>query len=266
MSPERRLDATVIENDAQHITNFLLGIEAKAEAARQDLLDYELKDIRQKLDYTPVDTASSNNLVDTRILEKTPVITPYSLEKVIPVSPVSEETTQKSRFNIEQIITDEDDRLLVIIGPCSIHDPETALEFAEWALEMREKFGETLEIVMRAYFEKPRTELGWKGFINDSELDDSCDMNLGIVKSRMLACQITNAGVPIATERLNALTPQFFNGLIAYDTIGARNTSDQKAREYASGTSSPVGFKNTTEGSIKTATEAVVAAELRILS
>jgi 3-deoxy-7-phosphoheptulonate synthase len=113
---------------------------------------------------------------------------------------------------------------------------------------------------MRAYMEKPRTELGWKGFIYDPLLDESDDINLGVAATRMLTCQITELGVPIAMERLNALTPQYVNALVAYDTIGARNTTDQKSREYASATSSPVGFKNTPEGSIEAAAQAVVSA------
>lgn len=269
MSPEVRIASGIIEDNAQHITALLLEIEATADKVAVGSLDRalqasaDLARIRNDLGYSQDDLATTEDLdklVNTRIESITPVISPHALEKALPLSKKSAETTRTSRFNIEKILTGEDDRLIVIVGPCSIDDPGTALEYAHWLVGMREKYGDTLEIVMRAYFEKPRTVVGWKGIINDPNLDNSCDTNLGVVKSRMLACQMTNMGAPLATERLNALTPQFFNGLMAYDAIGANNSSDQKAREYGSGSSSPVGFKNTKDGSVEVAVEAVITA------
>jgi len=182
------------------------------------------------------------------------------LEEALPLSVESARTTQQARQAIGDILTGRDKRLLVITGPCSIHDGDAALEYAHMVAEWRQRYGDKLEIVMRAYPEKPRTELGWKGLVYDPRLDDSYDINLGLTLTRLIACRITELGVPIAMERLNALTPQYVNGLVAYDAIGARNTTDQKAREYASGTSSPVGFKNTPDGGAEDAVSAVVAA------
>lgn len=231
-------------------------IDAKAQAAEAELLTT----VRRQLDYNETPDPGSSKLVDTRVTGKTTVLTPKLLSAVLPVSKRSTQTTARSRKAIVNILRHKDDRLLVIVGPCSIHNPKSALEYAGHILKWRERYSGQLEIVMRAYIEKPRTELGWKGFIYDPMLDGSDDINLGLVATRMLDCQITNLGVPIAIERLNALTPQYLNSLVAYDVIGARNTTDQKSREYASATSSPVGFKNTPEGSIKAAAEAIVAA------
>ncbi len=259
MSPETTPQLNPI-HEAERIKDSLLRIQERAaEVAEQTELQL-LENVREDLGYKPTTEINEDDIVDTRIAEKTPVLTPKALAQVLPVTEESANTTRKSRSSIEAILSSKDDRLVAIVGPCSIHDAESALEYASWLYEQREFHKDNLEIVMRAYMAKPRTELGWKGFEYDPRLDDSNDINLGIVLSRMLSCQITNLGMPIAMERLNANTPQYFNGLVAYDAIGARNTTDQKAREYASGTSSPVGFKNTPEGSIQAAAEAVVAA------
>jgi 3-deoxy-7-phosphoheptulonate synthase len=259
MSPETTPQLNPI-HEAERIKDSLLRIQERAAAVAEQTELQLLENVREDLGYKPTTEINEDDIVDTRIAEKTPVLTPKALAQVLPVTEESANTTRKSRSSIEAILSSKDDRLVAIVGPCSIHDAESALEYASWLYEQREFHKDNLEIVMRAYMAKPRTELGWKGFEYDPRLDDSNDINLGIVLSRMLSCQITNLGMPIAMERLNANTPQYFNGLVAYDAIGARNTTDQKAREYASGTSSPVGFKNTPEGSIQAAAEAVVAA------
>lgn len=241
---------TPVLKESARIKAELLKVQAEIEAAAQAT--------EAKLLATA--DPGSIKLVDTRVAGKTTVLTPKMLAAMLPVSKRSAQTTKQSRQAITDILQHKDDRLLVIVGPCSIHDPKAALEYAEHISRWRERYGGRLEIVMRTYIEKPRTELGWKGFVYDPLLDGSNDINLGLVAARMLACQITGLGVPIAVERLNALTPQYLNSLVAYDVIGARNTTDQKSREYASASSSPVGFKNTPEGSITAAAQAIVSA------
>jgi len=260
--PEIQPDTDILAA-AGKIKDVLLKVQAKVEAAASAAEADLLKDCQQQLgSATQAQKASSatKTLVDTRIAAVTPVITPKMLAAVTPVSDDSARTTGQSRQAITDILNHQASKLLVIVGPCSIHDPKAALEYASHVAKWREQYGGSLEIIMRAYMEKPRTELGWKGFIYDPLLDGSDDINLGVTATRLLAGRITGLGVPIAMERLNALTPQYVNALVAYDTIGARNTTDQKAREYASGTSSPVGFKNTPEGSIEAAAQAVVSA------
>jgi 3-deoxy-7-phosphoheptulonate synthase len=158
------------------------------------------------------------------------------------------------------ILAGADDRLVVIAGPCSIHDPAAALEYAAFVARMRERHGDDLEILMRTYTEKPRTEVDWKGFVYDPFLDGSSRISVGLVATRMLMCRITAIGVPVAAEPLNALTPQYVNGLVTYNAVGARNVTDQTARERVSGFSSVIGFKNSPEGSIEAAVQAVMAA------
>lgn len=252
---------TPVLDESAKIKNRLLKVQAEIEAAAKAAADKLLETARQELGYDETAAAGSDQLVDSRVTSKTTVLTPKLLAGVLPVSKRSAQTTADSRQSIVDILRHKDQRLIAIVGPCSIHDPKSALEYAKRVKEWRERYGDQLEVVMRAYIEKPRTELGWKGFIYDPLLDGSDDINLGLVAARMLACQITDMGVPIAVERLNALTPQYLNALVAYDVIGARNTTDQKSREYASATSSPVGFKNTPEGSIQVAAQAIVSAK-----
>lgn len=158
------------------------------------------------------------------------------------------------------IIRQESDRLLVAVGPCSIHDPEAALEYARrfWALSQR--LSEDLCIVMRAYLEKPRTSVGWKGLINDPDLDETFDINKGLRTSRQLFADIAQIGMPIVTEMLDTITPQYFDNLISFGAVGARTTESQLHRELASGVSFPVGFKNGTDGSTAVALNAIRAA------
>jgi 3-deoxy-7-phosphoheptulonate synthase len=158
------------------------------------------------------------------------------------------------------VLAGTDDRVVVIAGPCSIHDPAAALEYAAFLTRMRERHGDDLEILMRTYTEKPRTEVDWKGFAYDPFLDGSSRISVGLVATRMLMCRITELGVPVAAEPLNALTPQYVNGLVTYNGVGARNVTDQTARERVSGFSSVIGFKNSPEGSVDAAIQAIVAA------
>jgi 3-deoxy-7-phosphoheptulonate synthase len=252
---------TPILKESAKIKDRLLKVQSEIEAAGQAVEAKLLTDARHELGYNAADDAGSQELIDSRVSGKTTVLSPKMLAAILPVSQNSAQTTRSSRVAITAILEHKDQRLVAIVGPCSIHDPKAALEYAEHVKQWRQKYGDQLEIVMRTYIEKPRTELGWKGFIYDPLLDGSDDINLGLVATRMLACQITAIGVPIAVERLNALTPQYLNALVAYDVIGARNTTDQKSREYASATSSPVGFKNTPEGSIAAAAQAIVSAK-----
>ncbi len=260
MVPDDTVRQASILKESVRIKELLLEVQKQVQSSAQATADKLLVGSRQKLGYPAVESAGTSEMIDTRVLAKTPVITPKMTADAVPVSSKSLRTTRQSREDITNILEHKDGRLLVVVGPCSIHDPKAALEYAGHIQNWREAYSGSLEIVMRAYMEKPRTELGWKGFIYDPRLDESDDINLGVVATRMIACMITDLGVPIAMERLNALTPQYVNALVAYDVIGARNTTDQKSREYASATSSPIGFKNTPEGSITAAAQAVVSA------
>jgi len=165
-----------------------------------------------------------------------------------------------TRKAIRKIIHGKDDRLLVIIGPCSIHDPAAAIEYAKRLLPLREHYKDTLEVVMRVYFEKPRTTVGWKGLINDPYLDESYKIDEGLRMARHLLLEINRLGVPAASEFLDVISPQYIGDLISWGAIGARTTESQIHRELASGISAPIGFKNGTDGNIKIATDAIQSA------
>lgn len=184
-------------------------------------------------------------------------------EQVIDETPVSEqaaETVAATREAIRQILHGEDDRLLVVVGPCSIHDVNLARDYADRLAELRNRYQRDLLIVMRVYFEKPRTTVGWKGLINDPELDDSFHINQGVRTARALVAQLAERGMPAGVEFLDLITPQYLADLVAWGAIGARTTENQGHRELASGLSCPVGFKNGTGGAIKVAADAVGAA------
>jgi 3-deoxy-7-phosphoheptulonate synthase len=166
----------------------------------------------------------------------------------------------KTRQRIHKIMAGKDDRLLVVMGPCSIHDPAAALDYARRLKVEREKYADTLEIVMRVYFEKPRTTVGWKGLINDPYLDESFRIDEGLRIARQLLIEINRAGVPAGSEFLDVISPQYIGDLISWGAIGARTTESQVHRELASGLSAPIGFKNGTDGNIKIATDAIQAA------
>ncbi len=260
MAPEKYITDSDILPEAERIADALLEVQGQVNATADTLHEELLGDIRGRLGYEEAGPSTNNMLVDTNIEAKHVVVTPRAVATVLPLSARSADTTQTARNDIARILSREDDRLLVVTGPCSIHDTAAALEYAEHVQAMRDEYGEELEIVMRAYTEKPRTELGWKGFAYDPYLDGSNRFSVGLVATRMLLCRITDMGVPVAAEPLNALTPQYVNGLVVYSGVGARNVTDQTSRERASGASAIVGFKNSPEGSILAAVEAVTAA------
>ena len=197
---------------------------------------------------------------DIRINKIKELLPPIALVERFPATVKVSKTVFDSRQSIHKIFNDKDDRLLVIIGPCSIHDPIAAVEYGEKLLKLREKYIDNLEIVMRVYFEKPRTTVGWKGLINDPYLDNSCHLNDGLRIGRKLLCDLNNIGLPAAGEFLDMITPQYMADLMCWGAIGARTTESQVHRELASGLSCPVGFKNGTNGNINIAIDAIGAA------
>ncbi len=197
---------------------------------------------------------------DLRICETKEVIAPIHVHEELPMTDIAAETTIKARAEVHQILVGGDDRLLVVIGPCSIHDPVAAIEYAQRLKGIKEELSNELHIIMRVYFEKPRTTVGWKGLINDPDLDASFNINKGLRVARGLLLDINTMGVPAATEYLDLITPQYISDLIAWGAIGARTTESQGHRELASGVSCPIGFKNSTDGTIKIAIDAIGAA------
>ncbi|WP_341912364.1 3-deoxy-7-phosphoheptulonate synthase [Polaromonas sp. YR568] len=208
---------------------------------------------------SPVDKTSQTD--DERIKDITVLPPPEHLIRFFPISgtPVESLITQ-TRKNIHNIMAGKDDRLLVVIGPCSIHDPAAALDYARRLAEQRRKYAGTLEIVMRVYFEKPRTTVGWKGLINDPYLDETYRIDEGLRIARQLLIDINRLGLPAGSEFLDVISPQYIGDLIAWGAIGARTTESQVHRELASGLSAPIGFKNGTDGNIRIATDAIQAA------
>lgn len=194
---------------------------------------------------------------DIRITEINTFPSPSVINGEFPVTQEVEALVAATRLSISRILHQEDDRLLVVVGPCSVHDPESALEYAERLKELRLQYRDDLEIVMRVYFEKPRTTVGWKGLINDPNLDGSFDINKGIRLARELLIKINELGLPAATEFLDIVTGQYYSDLVSWGAIGARTTESQVHREMASGLSCPVGFKNGTDGNLQIALDAV---------
>lgn len=197
---------------------------------------------------------------DVNIVEFVRLRTPRSLKDELPTGEASTRTVIEGRATIQRILQQEDARLLVVVGPCSIHDTRGAREYAERLARLRDELRDHLYLVMRVYFEKPRTTIGWKGLINDPHLDDSYDIEAGLKKARQLLLDITQMGLPAATEFLDPIVPQYISDLISWAAIGARTTESQTHREMASGLSMPVGFKNATDGSLQIALEALQAA------
>ena len=198
---------------------------------------------------------------DERIKEITVLPPPEHLIRFFPIRGTKAESLiTRTRRSIHDIMAGKDDRLLVVIGPCSIHNPEAALEYARKLQAAREKFKDTLEIVMRVYFEKPRTTVGWKGLINDPYLDESYRIDEGLRIARQLLIDINRLGVPAGSEFLDVISPQYIGDLISWGAIGARTTESQVHRELASGLSAPIGFKNGTDGNIRIATDAIQSA------
>jgi 3-deoxy-7-phosphoheptulonate synthase len=197
---------------------------------------------------------------DLRILEIREVSPPVLVHEELPITDTAAATVHNAREAIHNILAGEDDRLLVIAGPCSIHDVEAALEYAGHLKRMRDRLADDLHIVMRVYFEKPRTTVGWKGLINDPNLDGSFQINKGLRLARGLLLDLANMGMPAATEYLDLISPQYVADLVAWGAIGARTTESQVHRELASGLSCPVGFKNSTDGSLQVAIDAIRSA------
>ncbi len=197
---------------------------------------------------------------DLRIREMKELTPPSHLIRELGVSEKAETTAADARIALHRILHGQDDRLMVVIGPCSIHDTKAAMEYANRLVKERARFAGELEIVMRVYFEKPRTTVGWKGLINDPYMDNSFRINEGLRIARELLLNINNLGLPAGTEFLDVISPQYIADLISWGAIGARTTESQVHRELASGLSCPVGFKNGTDGNVKIAVDAIKAA------
>ena len=198
---------------------------------------------------------------DLRIKHITEVAPPSAVHAEYPITENAAKTVAASRAAIHRILHGEDDRLVVIIGPCSVHDTASAIDYAQRLAVLRERLKDDLEIVMRVYFEKPRTTVGWKGLINDPHLNETFDINEGLKRGRKLLLDINEMGLPAGTEFLDLISPQYIADLIAWGAIGARTTESQGHRELASGLSCPVGFKNGTDGTIRIAIDGMRAAE-----
>jgi 3-deoxy-7-phosphoheptulonate synthase len=197
---------------------------------------------------------------DLRIVAIREVVRYSDLQEEFPITPVAALTVHEARATIHDILHGQDDRMLVIIGPCSIHDPEAALEYGRRLKAAKDRLAADLLIVMRVYFEKPRTTVGWKGLINDPNLDGSFEINKGLRLARKLLLDLNNLGVPAATEYLDLMSPQYISDLVSWGAIGARTTESQVHRELASGLSCPVGFKNGTDGTLQVAIDAIRSA------
>ncbi|MGV3577169.1 MAG: 3-deoxy-7-phosphoheptulonate synthase [Devosia sp.] len=197
---------------------------------------------------------------DLRITEIKPLTTPIEVMRQHPRTDAATRTVIAARHDFHNILTGQDDRLAVIVGPCSIHDPKAAMDYANRLVALRETLGDRLEIIMRVYFEKPRTTVGWKGLINDPDLDGSFNITQGLHTARTLLLDVANLGLPAACEFLDMTTPQYIADLVSWAAIGARTTESQIHRELASGLSCPVGFKNGTDGNVKIALDAVLSA------
>ena len=197
---------------------------------------------------------------DLRIRSFAPLSSPAELLRELPCTEPMSNNVANTRRALHRILHGEDDRLAVVIGPCSIHDPQAALEYARRLQPLRDTHGDALEIIMRVYFEKPRTTVGWKGLINDPDLDGSFNINKGLRLARGVLCEINALGLPAGVEYLDIISPQYISDLVAWGAIGARTTESQVHREMASGLSCPVGFKNGTDGNVRIAVDAVGAA------
>jgi 3-deoxy-7-phosphoheptulonate synthase len=197
---------------------------------------------------------------DTRIVGYEPLLSPAALLHELPLGAAQQETVARTRAEVRAVLDGTDDRLLVVTGPCSVHDPKAALDYASRLAGLRERLADDLLIVMRVYFEKPRTVTGWKGLINDPGMDDSFDVHRGLRTARRLLLDIVGAGMPVGCEWLDPITPQYIADTVTWGAIGARTTESQVHRQLASGLSMPVGFKNGTDGDVQVAVDACRAA------
>ena len=197
---------------------------------------------------------------DLHVVETRPLVAPALLHAELPIDAAASDTVTSARRRIQAILRGDDDRMLVVVGPCSVHDVEAARDYAKRLIPIRERLNDQLEVVMRVYFEKPRTTVGWKGLINDPHLDGSYDINTGLRRARGLLLELAGMGIPAATELLDPVVPQYIADLISWTAIGARTTESQTHREMASGLSMPIGYKNSTDGSVTIAINAMQAA------
>jgi len=211
----------------------------------------------------PPDDADGPPIDDARITAVRPLVVPALLQERIPLTAETRALVMRSRAAIADVLHGRDDRLVVVVGPCSIHDHEQALEYGQRLKAVADDVGDALLLVMRAYFEKPRTTVGWKGYINDPHLDGTFAINEGLERARRLLIELGTLGMPTGTEFLDLLSPQYLSDLVSWGAIGARTTESQSHRQLASGLSCPVGFKNGTDGSIKVAADAMLAARTR---
>lgn len=203
---------------------------------------------------------SDARLEDLNVSSFKPLVTPQVLKETLPVTESIRATITKGRDDIKNILDGKDHRLAIVIGPCSIHDPEAALDYAKKLKALSDKVSDTLYIVMRVYFEKPRTTVGWKGLINDPHRNDTFAIEEGMHIARKLLLDLSDFGLPLATEALDPISPQYYQDLISWSAIGARTTESQTHREMASGLSGPIGFKNGTDGSMTVAVNAIQSA------
>jgi 3-deoxy-7-phosphoheptulonate synthase len=199
-------------------------------------------------------------LVNTNIAGHELLPTPKEIQELLPASPESLSVVAEGRHVIENILDGKDERMFLVIGPCSIHDPEAAVVYAERLRELAERVKDRFVLVMRVYFEKPRTTIGWKGLINDPDMNDSFHIEKGLKLARKLLLKVTELGLPTATEALDPITPQYLSDLVAWHAIGARTIESQTHREMASGLSTPIGFKNGTDGNVQLAIDAMKSA------
>ncbi len=206
------------------------------------------------------DEVGLERIVNRRVLELDPLPTPARVLLDYPLSKENRDLVVHSRDEVRACLYGEDDRLMVIVGPCSVHDPKAALDYAQRLAVVREELKDELLIVMRVYFEKPRTTIGWKGLINDPDIDGTHDINKGLLLARRTLLDVLSVGVPAATEFLEPTSPQYISDTVSWGAIGARNTESQVHRQLASGLSMPIGFKNATDGSIKAASDGCITA------
>lgn len=201
-----------------------------------------------------------NKIKNKRILRMQPVISPAELQAKYPVSEIAYKKIETGREEIKNILQGNDDRFLIIVGPCSVHDKKASLEFAELLCKAQKDFGDKFLFVMRLYFEKPRTSLGWRGLILEPDFDGLINMEKGLSLAREIACEVAEQGLLIATEFLDPIVPQYISDLVSWASVGARSVESQIHRELASGLSMPVGFKNATDGNIQSSINAILSA------
>ncbi|HEY4663908.1 MAG TPA: 3-deoxy-7-phosphoheptulonate synthase [Comamonas sp.] len=210
---------------------------------------------------TTLSTLDTTRIDDTRIKAVRPLLTPALLQEWLPAGTQAQALVESSRQAISRVLHGQDDRLIVVVGPCSIHDHAQAMEYARQLKVQADALSQDLLVVMRVYFEKPRTTVGWKGYINDPYRDGSFNVNEGLKLARQLLLDVLDLGLPAGTEFLDLLSPQFISDLVSWGAIGARTTESQSHRQLASGLSCPVGFKNGTDGGVKVACDAILAAQ-----